>query len=84
MTRHLEVFTNPSVWQEIPYLDPERPVVSVVEPSRRGDGAGWTPMKLRAVSRQNTPKPNPPLLRLRRVLLAFIPLASHGVFGEGE
>ncbi len=26
----------------------------------------------------------PPSPRLRRVLLAFIPVASYGVFGEGE
>ena len=40
--------------------------------------------KLRGILR-NSPKPfHPPSPRLRRVLLAFIPAASYGVFGEGE
>ncbi len=30
------------------------------------------------------PLPDPPSPRLRRVLLAFIPVASYGVFGERE
>jgi len=36
------------------------------------------------VSREILRSRNPPSPRLRRVLLAFIPAASYGVFGEGE
>ena len=73
------------------------PFVLFPWPQKDGEGAARCPScsqnahdeaprsKLRGILRNSLkPLPDPPSPRLRRVLLAFIPVASYGVCGEGE
>lgn len=74
LLRHATVTKPGDLWKD------EAPRSSLLRRSSHFGYEGW---KLRGVLR-NSPKPLPPSPRLWRVLLAFIPVASHGVFGEGE